>query len=512
MTAALPARFRRNTITLYLNTITSAAIALVMTPVLVDGLGKHDYGIWVVVGSMILYLELLELGFGTAAIKYVAEYEALEDRDRVRATITTSFWILAVPGLIALVVGIVLAALFPQIFDVRESAVSSARILILMLAANMAISIPGDTFGGALIGLQRYDLQNATLIAVAIAQAIGWAVVLAAGGGLVALGGVTLAFSLLGQLWRYVLVRRLIPGAGVHRRDFKRDLIRPVAGLSFWYALGELAHVVVFRIDAIVVGIVVSVPAAGVYGVGQKLALVAEKLVRPAVYTLFPHSSELSARDDREGLKATLEAGTRISMGIAGPLTLALALLGEPAVRAWVGPSFAAAGLVVVYLASATAIKALVQTGRATLNGMGLARIPAVILAGEAALNLLLSALLGRSMGLEGVALGTLLAAAVADLGLLLPYLCRQLGVSIHSFAGAVLRAHLPGAAAGGLVGWAVLRAGVSGIPFVLLGGAAIAGAYLIVFLFTGLTAGERAALAARLARRTKANDDPVER
>jgi O-antigen/teichoic acid export membrane protein len=508
LTAALPARFRRNTITLYLNTITSAVVALVMTPVLVNGLGTFDYGIWVVVGSMILYLELLEFGFGTATIKYVAEYEALGDRDKVRATITTSFWILAVPGLIALVVGGVVAGVFTEVFELREGVETSARLLILMLAFNMAISIPGDTFGGALLGLQRYDLQNLTLIMVAVAQAIGWAVVLGVGGGLVGLGLVTVCLSLLGQLWRFLLVRRLVPGVSISRRDFRRELVRPFAGLSFWFALGEIAHVVVFRVDTIVVGIVVGVPAAGIYAVGQKLALVAEKLVQPAVYTLFPHSAELTALEDREGLRATLIAGTRISLGIAGPLTVALALLGEPAVRAWVGPEFAAAGLVVVYLAATTALKSLVQTGRAMLNGMGLARVPALILAGEALLNLVLSVILGRSMGLQGVALGTLIAAAVTDVGLLLPYVCRRLGVSILTFTGSILKAHVPGAAAGLLVGLLALRVGVSGVAPVLLAGVAVAASYVLVFGATGLTHAERAALAAKLKRRPRTGEE----
>lgn len=505
--AALPARFRRNTATLYLNTFASAVIALVMTPVLALSLGKHDFGIWAVVGSMILYLELLEFGFGTATIKYVAEFEALEDRDRLRSAITTSFWVLALPGLLALLVGIAAAVAFPYLLDIREDAVTAARLLVIMLAANMAISIPGDTFGGALIGLQRYDLQNATLIVVAVAQAVAWAIVIAVGGGLVALGLVTVVLSLLGQLWRYLLVRRLVPGLAMSRRHFDRGMFRGFARLSFWYALGEVADVIIFRIDTIVVGIVVNIQSAAVYAVGQKLALVAEKLVQPVVYTLFPHSSERAALDDREGLRATLITGTRISMGLAGPLSVALAIMGEPAVRAWVGPSFAEAGLVVVYLSAATAIKSLVQTGHTLLNGMGLARAPAMVVSAEAGINLLLSVVLGQAMGIHGVALGTFLASAITDLGLLLPYVCRRLGLSVASFLLPVLKAHLPGLAVSLGVGWLVVRAGVAGIAPVLLGGAAIGLSYLLVFYVTGLTSDERAELL-RKVRRERAGAD----
>jgi O-antigen/teichoic acid export membrane protein len=505
--AALPARFRRNTFTLYLNTIAAAVIALVMTPVLAQGLGKHDFGIWVVVGSMILYLELLEFGFGTATIKYVAEFEALEDRERLRSAIATSFWVLALPGVIALLLGIAAAAAFPYLLDIREGAETAARLLILMLAANMAISIPGDTFGGALIGLQRYDLQNATLLVVAVAQAVAWGIVIGAGGGLVALGVVTVILSLLGQLWRYLLVRRLVHGVTLSRRRFDRGMFRGFAKLSFWYALGEIADVIIFRIDTIVVGIVVNIQAAAVYGVGQKLALVAEKLVQPVVYTLFPHSSELAALDDRAGLRATLITGTRISMGLAGPLTVSLAVMGEPAVRAWVGPSFSEAGLVVVYLAAATAIKSLVQTGQTLLNGMGLARAPAMVVSAEAGINLLLSVVLGQAMGIHGVALGTFLASAATDLVLLLPYVCRRLGLSLASFLLPVIKAHLPGLAVSLGVGWLVVRSGVSGIAPVVLGAAAIGLSYLLVFYVTGLTSDERAELTRRVRRERAAAD-----
>jgi O-antigen/teichoic acid export membrane protein len=506
--AALPARFRRNTATLYLNTFAAAVIALVMTPVLAQGLGKHDFGIWVVVGSMILYLELLEFGFGTATIKYVAEFEALEDRDRLRSAITTSFWVLALPGLVALLIGLAAAALFPYFIDIRESSEGAARLLVVMLAANMAISIPGDTFGGALIGLQRYDLQNSTLAVIAIAQAVAWGIVIGSGGGLVALGVVTVALSLVGQLWRYMLVRRLVPGVTMARNQFDRRMFRGFARLSFWYALGEVADVIIFRVDTIVVGIVVNIQAAAVYAVGQKLALVAEKLIQPVVYTLFPHSSELAALDDREGLRSTLITGTRISMGLAGPLTVTLAVMGEPAVRAWVGPSFAAAGLVVVYLAAATAIKSLVQTGQTMLNGMGLARVPSMIVATEAGLNLLLSVVLGHAMGIHGVALGTFLASAATDLGLLLPYMCRRLGISIGSFLFPVIRAHLPGLLVSLGVGWLVVLAGPSGIAPVLAGGAAIGLSYLMVFYMTGLTARERAELTSKVRRKGRTGVD----
>ena len=66
----LPTRFLRNSLSNYLNTGTAAVIALAMTPVLANGLGPERYGIWAFAGSLALYLEVFELGFGAATVSY----------------------------------------------------------------------------------------------------------------------------------------------------------------------------------------------------------------------------------------------------------------------------------------------------------------------------------------------------------------------------------------------------------------------------------------------------------
>lgn len=504
MSGALPRRFGRNTLTSYVNTSTSLVVALVMTPVLVDGLGRTGYGIWALAGSLVLYLELLEFGFGTATVKRVAEESATDDHERVGSAIATSFWLLTVPGVIALLAGAGLAAAFPLLFDVPSALETTSQLLVLVVAVDLAISIPSDTFGAALMGLQRYDLLNATLIAVLIAQAISWAVVLAAGGGLLALGIATAALSLLGQVSRYLIARRLVPGLSLSPRRVDRAGFRPLAGLSVWYWVEALADVLISRIDTIVVGLVVGLPEAAVYAVAQKLALFAPRLIAPATRALFPYSSELAARGDTAAVRRTVVTGTRVSLAIAGPLCLPLALFARPALEAWVGPEFAEGSLVVVYLVAAAAIGAFARSAVSTALGTGLVRVPALVMVGEAALNLVLSVVLGLLLGLAGVALGTLIAAAVSQLGILVPYIGRKLSLSLSALWVSTLRTHVPAAFVALLVAWPVVRAEPSSLAAVAAAGAAVAGAYLAVFTITGLEPRERHGLVSFALRRSE--------
>ncbi len=502
----LPRRFRRSVLTNYLNTATTAVVALVMTPVLVHGLGTEAYGIWVLAGSLALYLELLEFGFGLATVKFVAHHSSLNDRPGLVRVVATSFWILAVPGVIALVLGAGIALAFSHIFTVPADLETAAAVVVLVIAFDLALSIPSDTFGGTLLGLQRFDLVNGTLMVVLVAQAVSWFLVLEAGGGLVELAVVTVALSLLGQLARYLLARRLVPGISVARRYFDRELVRPLAGLSAWLAISQTSLLVIQRLDVVIVGVVLGVRAAAVYAVGQKLAFAVERFVMPTVKMFFPWSSELAAREDEPGLRSSLLTGTRLSLAVGAPLCLALILFAEPVIHAWVGSGFEEAGRVVVFLAAATVAAALGRTGLLMLQGVGRARPTALIAFGEAVANVTLAIVLAHLMGVDGVALAALIAAAAANAAFAVPYACRHFGVSPALLVRSLLRAHALPVAASLATGWLLLRADVEGIAAVLAAGGCVVAVYLLVFVLTGLDRGERALLLARsrllLARR----------
>jgi glycosyltransferase involved in cell wall biosynthesis/O-antigen/teichoic acid export membrane protein len=503
----LPERFRRNALANYFYTFVLLALALVVTPILFRGLGKNSYGTWVLVTSSVFYFDLLKFGFSRAAIKYIAESRARGDLDRVRRIIATSCAALSFPGLLLLVASPGLALLFPIIFDhslyhAHPDLKTAAVILVLLSLADMAIAIPADTFGSALMGYQRYDLLNATLAGTALMQAAAWTVIIVLGGGLIAIGVATLTISLTAQVVRYAMVRRLVGGPPLGRRLVDRSLVRPLMSMSSWIAITDFAEMVINRIDPLVVGLVVGVPQAGIYAVGQKLASLVGRFTDPAVSMFFPHASELSATNDKRALREALVLGTRISLMIATPLTIILGLLAKPAIVAWVGPGSAGAADVVIFLAAAYLVVAVTQTGVFVLRGMGDVKMPARINLLEAGLNLGLSVTLGIWIGYKGVALGTLLAAVVTQLAILLPYICRQIDTKLSWLVLQIARAHALPLAVALSTGIALRSLRLSGLVPVVLAGAAIIALYVLVAFVTALTSEERRLLLSALRRR----------
>ena len=309
-----------------------------------------------------------------------------------------------------------------------------------------------DTFGGTLIALQRFDLLNYSLIAVVVAQAIGWVVVLWLHGGLIALGIVTVAISLVGQVARLVIVHRLLPWFRLSFRRFDRSIIRKFSSASGLYSIVQISDAVISLSDVLIVGAAAGVRAAAIYAVAQRLALLPIRIVQPRTSLLFTKAGQLMARDDRAGLRDETDEVVRFVQYLSVPSAIALGFLAGPALEAWVGPLYREAAPVIGLLCLAAVVQAWAQTLKMAINGTGRPTLTAVLYGIEAVIHVALGIALASRYGALGMAEAALIGVVVMEGMLMLPLGYRRLGDSfVHRALRTVRTLALPTVATGGL-------------------------------------------------------------
>jgi len=507
--SGLPRRFGRNALSNYALAGVLMAVALVTTPILTRHLGPQRYGIWVFVGSAVAYVQLLDLGFGGAVVAAVARLSGAGDHDRLERTLSSAFVLLVGLGLVALAVAGVAAAFLPAAMHLSPELAGTTRVLLLLLGVDMALSIPLDTFGCGLVALQRFDLLNATLIGVAAGQAVAWTLVLLAGGGLLQLGIVTVAISLVGQAMRFVLLRRLLPGLAISAANVDRALVRSLASPAGWFALGDSIEGFRDYASVLVLGLVRNVAVAGIFAVGEKLATLGTKLGTPMTDPFFPHASELVGRGDDAELGRAARTGGQLTAGVTIPFCLVVAILARPALLAWVGAAYERAAAAVVILAVAFGLRSLGTAPARVLSGAGGQRMLALVGVAEVATQIVLTAVLGVAFGITGVAVAVLIAVVSLELVVRLPLVGRRLHTPVAQLVWPVVRAHLPALAVAGAAGWFWARdpairfvaahGRLAGMGVVAVAGVAMLLLYAVTFAFTGLDGATRRQVALRL-------------
>src|ERR1700722_2509859 len=94
-------RFAVNVLWNWLGVLVSLASGILLSPYLIRKLGADGYGIWALAFSVIQYYWLLDLGFRSATVKFVAHYSATGETDRIREVLNTG---LVYSSIIALVI------------------------------------------------------------------------------------------------------------------------------------------------------------------------------------------------------------------------------------------------------------------------------------------------------------------------------------------------------------------------------------------------------------------------
>ncbi|AZG35355.1 oligosaccharide flippase family protein [Shewanella psychromarinicola] len=146
----------------YVNIFLNTFVMLIYTPFILKYLGQSEYGLYALAMSILTYLALLDFGFGNAIVVLTSKYIINNERksqEVLYSTVFTSYLFISFLSVIGMVVFYYLSdTIFAK--SMSESEVGIFKILILILAFNIAISIPGNMFRTILTAYEKFIFIN----------------------------------------------------------------------------------------------------------------------------------------------------------------------------------------------------------------------------------------------------------------------------------------------------------------------------------------------------------------
>ena len=420
----------KNILSNYAGVLIPAAVFLLLTPFMIKTLGPTAYGIWIIANTLRSYFQIMEFGIRTSVIKFVSEYHAKGEKRKIEELFTTSFFAFLIIGIISLIILKVIADFAPNIFKIPSSYFETLKTLISIFGLNIAVIFLNRIFEGTLAGFQRYDLVNLLNIISETLNAVLTALLLLLGYGLISLSILSVLLS-VSVFFIQTFVLKKYYNLGIKISRFNWQAIINIADFSFFSFAIEVAAKVSAKMDSLIIGIFMPVAAVTEYIIGVKLASITEKLTDPMVDIFFPFASELSINNDKSGLHRLLIEGTKISALISFPLTGFLFLSGEAAINLWIGKGYESSVSILNLFLLISAVSALEATSSRILLGIGKLKFNATVSVCSTFLNLILSLILIKPLGLKGVALGTLIPLTIANLFLIIPYTCAKVNLPV---------------------------------------------------------------------------------
>ncbi len=246
---------------------------------------------------------------------------------------------------------------------------------------------------------------------------------------------ISVATTICHEIVTLVIARRVLPGLSFHPRHFHFPSVRGVMGFSVVAYLITCTNLVILKTDQAVISVSIGVAFVALYQVGYKASEIFSMFSKQLHEALTPAAAHLGANRDEAGLRDLFLQTTRLTFLVTTPIYALCAVYLEQLIRLlsgkpvdpqtyWVGQMLLL-GTYSTLLANSCSKRILVMCGwERPLLKLSLV---------EAGLNLVLSVVLVRIMGITGVALGTLVPAVLVGWLGLIPMAGRFVKLGVFS-------------------------------------------------------------------------------
>jgi O-antigen/teichoic acid export membrane protein len=407
-----------------INLIATAAASLLLMPFVVHKLGDRMYGVWALVATFVGYYGLMELGLSSAVSRHLSGALGSGDQEECNRVFNTALRIYGALSVAAMLLTVIIAGLAPSVLKNSTDSILFSKI-ILVVGASVALMFPTRIFKGVLEANLRFNwTAYFDLLSVAVRTVL---VILALNAGykVLALAWVTLLTSVLSAILYVYFSFRDVPFLRLDSRYWGRGTAAVLFSYGVYSLAANLADILRFQIDNMVVATFISIAAVTHYSIAGKMAEYFLALMLALMGVFNSVFSRQEGSRDFDGLKKTFFFASKVSVCASSFVGFGLIAWGKPFIVRWMGPAYLDAYPCLVALVIGMTTALWQAPSVSLLYAISKHKFLALSNTIEGVANLILSLVLVKKYGILGVALGTVFPMVISKLLIQPIYVCR---------------------------------------------------------------------------------------
>lgn len=393
----------------YINIILQAGLGFLYVPILLYYIGKNEYGLYQLIGSLIAYFSIMDFGLTAAVIRFYTKYKAVKDRNGMENILAISMYGYLVVTVVCLVIGGLCYVNLDTIFgkSMTSQEVSEASQMFLLLLFNIAVSLSTMIFRAIinshekflfLKGLETVQLILQPILVILILQTSPTAMA-------VAVAQTILNMAIIIARIYYCFARLHIT---IKFHYWNHELFSDFRRLTISVFTVSLIDQVFWKTNQIILGIVQGTAAVAVYSIASLIYMnyMALSLAISGVY--LPHVTELVAKQKpiKELSDLFIQIG-RWQYYLLALVATGFVIFGQQFITIWAGEEFSDAYIITLLIIVPFTIDLIQNIGLSILQAMNHYGFRAKVYFITGLLNVMLAIPLGIHYGGIGCALAT---------------------------------------------------------------------------------------------------------
>ena len=429
-------QLRMGAILSYGNILATLIVGLTYTPVMLRLLGQSEYGLYSLIGAVIGYLGVLDLGLGNTIVRYTARNRSVGNKQR-EAELNGLFLLLyLIISVITVIIGSGIYAnidlLFGSTLDAGE--MHRARIMMILLIFNFAFTFPLSVFASIMQAYERFVYLRVVNILRVLLNPCIVLPLLVMGYGSVMMVVVSTVLNLgclltnVYYCFRYLHVK-------FRWGEYSCPFLYEIAVYSFFIFLNAIMDKIYWGTGQFILGIVSGTIQVAIYAIAMQFMGIFMQFSNAISGVLLPRVTMLVAEGaDRNRLTELFIKIGRLQYIVIGYIFAMFVLVGREFINLWAGPGYSSAYLMVVVLMLSMLIPLIQNAGISILQAMNLNRYRMTAYTIVAFINLIVSFPLAKYWGGMGCAVSTATALFVSTGFIMNRYYHRRIGLDIPLF------------------------------------------------------------------------------
>jgi O-antigen/teichoic acid export membrane protein len=411
----------------------SIGIAFFMMPFILHHLGDRQYGLWVLIGSFMGYMGYLDFGISAAVGRLVSRAIGQQDKDTINKIANTAFGIYVIISILTILITTALmagAGYFVK--DVHDLQI--VRFLLFCVGLSLTLGFPTRAFGSVITANLKYQMSESIITIELILRNILIYNFFTWGFGIKTLGATVCATSIFSYVLWVFFAFKAEPKLCFNFKYFCYSKIREIASYSIFSFISNLATILIHRIDALVITVFLGLAHVAHFNVANVLMTYALNFLNRTTELIAPVFSQDDGRNDTDGLKYRFFMTTKITIYMSVFISLMAICYGSFFIRRWVGSEYLDAYPVLIVISLSNLVSGIIRPTQVLLFNTSHQKYLAIRSIIEGFMNLGLSIILVKMLGMIGVALGTLISIFIIRLFFQGSYVCKTLGIGHRQY------------------------------------------------------------------------------
>lgn len=406
-------------------------IGLIITPIVLSYLGQDTYGIWLVIGSFLGYMGLMDFGITGSVTQLIAKSDTTDNAHRINIIVNNSFFLQVIIGAFIILIGVVSSFFFPTWFNIQPESQEIAWMAFLLAAIGYGISFPPKTLKGLVRGKQYISLLVWVEFSLFISNTALNLWFLHLGMNLLALPVSTIIIRILSYAVYFKVAQKAYPHIHLSVSYFKWSEAKSILSVSSVWFIGAMSALVIYTSDTIIIGAVLGTGVVTVYALSFRLSEFLREFIYTISNTAMPGLGQLVGQGEYKKVKHIFLKMYPFIINTTMAAVVLVALFNEHFVSLWVGAELYG-GQKLSNIFALTLFTTVIFHSFSVILSSGLnLKVIAISRSIEAALNIGFSLWLVDEFGLIGVAMGTIIANVLTSFWAVPYYASRYIGLSI---------------------------------------------------------------------------------